>query len=989
MAHDPLDRHMQEARELLHALAQHTEGSPQDLAKLLPEVAENLGCALEELHVSEEELRQQNEELAASRVQIEAERRRYQELFDLAPDAYLVSDLAGIIQEANRAAGELVRRRREFLIGKPLVTFIAGPDRAAFRELLSALPGLGTVSDRNLRVAPTRAQRTTSIPARFTASTAVDEKGEVTGFRWIVHDITERVKQEQELERYREHLEELVAQRTADLRDSEERYRTVAEYTYDWEFWQRPDFSFAYVSPSVERVTGYPAQGFMLDPELHRLIVLPEDQPLMIEHERTVLETTDPGMYEYRIVRPDGEVRWIEHICQAVYDAGGNFAGRRGTNRDVTERQAAEAERERLLHELASEQALLHAIIDQAPVGILAAEAPSGRFVLVNQRIREIWREQAFRAHDVQEFNDKYPRFRPGGQPMAAQDLPLWRALHRGETVADEDQDFFRSDGTQGTLSANAAPVRDAQGKIEAAVVALEEVTYERWATDQVRQVQENLELLVDERTKELEQTADELARQNAFNEAVLNTAGSLVLVLDSEARIVRFNRACEELTGYSYEQVRDREFWFLLVPEEAELVAARWKQLVNNLANRGENHWVTRRGVRRLISFNNTVLTDPRGQVEYVISSGLDITEQRRLEEAIRGSEERYRSLVSDANVVVLSLDQQGVITYMNPYGLRFFGYSEEQVVGRSVLETILPPTDSTGEDLTGLVEEAVASPEDYAYNENENVTGDGRRVWMGWFNQTLRNERGEKVGLLAIGVDRTAQRNAEEMLTSYRESLRSLASELALAEERERRRIAVGIHDHVSQTLALCKLRLGSLRRSSLGGGTEGALEEVESLVDQVIVATRTLTFELSPPILYELGLGPALEWVCEGTTKRHGLPCYFTGTDQRLPLAEEVRLVLFQGGRELINNASKHSQASRVQVTVERDEKRVYVKVEDDGVGFDTSRLGEAVAERQSFGLFNIRERLHYLGGETEIDSAPGKGTRVTLSAPLAQE
>jgi PAS domain S-box-containing protein len=387
-------------------------------------------------------------------------------------------------------------------------------------------------------------------------------------------------------------------------------------------------------------------------------------------------------------------------------------------------------------------------------------------------------------------------------------------------------------------------------------------------------------------------------------------------------------------------------------------------------------------------VLFNATVYRDEQGQVAGIFAAARDMTAQREIQRALQASEHRYRSLVDEAQVAVVAMDTNGLPTYVNPYAVDFFGFSEQEIVGHSLFDTIVPPVDESGRDLEQMVDAIVAEPQDYAYNENENVTKDGRHVWFGWSNQVLRNERGERIGHLAIGTDRTAQREADEMLNNYRESLRSLASELALAEERERRRIAVGIHDHVSQTLALCKLRLGLLRRSSLGGGSEAPLEEVEGLVDQVIEATRTLTFELSPPILYELGLGPALEWVCDGTTKRHGLPCYYTGTDQRLPLAEEVRMVLFQSGRELINNAAKHSQASRLQVSVWRDEQRAYVKVEDDGVGFDPSRLSEAVAERNSFGLFNIRERLQYLGGQAEIDSTPGQGTRVTLSAPLEQ-
>jgi PAS domain S-box-containing protein len=1109
MNKDRLNDYTEQMRRRLEALQDHVHDPPEELAELVPAAFESLATALEELQVAEEELRLQNEELGASHVELERERLRYRDLFDFAPDAYLVTDEFGAIREANRAAEDLLGLRVEEAPHKPLALFIAESERPRFRGLLTDLPGRGGVREWEVQLLPRGRE---PIPAAVTAAVARDSAGAVVGIRWVLRDITERVAQQTELDLYRRHLEEMVAQRTSELRASEERYRTVAEYTYDWEFWQRPDNTFAYVSPSAERVTGYPARSFMLDGELHRLIVVPEDLPTMIEHEENVMEDPDPGMYEYRIVRKDGETRWIEHICQAVYDDQGHFAGRRGTNRDITDREAAQAERERLLHDLETEQALLQSVLDQAPVGILAVEASSGRFLLINRRIREIWREEAFRARDLQEFAEKYPRLRPGGPQLKGEELPLWRALYQGEVVREEDQDFLRADGTQGTLSASAAPIRDAEGNIRAAVVALADVTYERWAVEELRRSQEHLEELVDERTRELEDTTAELARQGTYTRGLIEASLDPLVTIAPDGKIMDVNSATERYTGYTraelvgtdfsayftepkqaragYEQVfreghvsdyrldllhrdgssnpvlynatvyRDEQGQVAGIFAAARDITARLQveELSRQAAayNRGlieasldplvtiapdgkitdvnsATERVTGRSREELIGtdfsdyftdpaaaragyeqvfrdgqvtdypleivcqdgivtpvlYNATVYRDERGQVAGVFAAARDITAQRKIERALRASEEKFRNLVNEANVVVLMVDAAGRVTFMNPYALRFFGYTEKEVLGKSVVGTIVPETDSTGQDLTQMMRSIGPRPEQYGYQENENITRDGRRVWMAWSNQPLRDERDETVGLVAIGVDRTAQRQAEEMLGTYRESLRSLASELALAEERERRRIAVGIHDHVSQTLALCKLRLGALRRASLGLGQDQPLEEVEGLVDRIIEATRTLTFELSPPILYELGLGPALEWVCEGTTRRFGLPCYFEGTQTRMPLPEDLRVVLFQGGRELVNNVIKHAQASRVQVSVWRDEERAYLRVEDDGIGFDTTRLGQAISESQSFGLFNIRERLHYLGGQTEIESSPGQGTRVTLSAPLEPE
>jgi PAS domain S-box-containing protein len=152
----------------------------------------------------------------------------------------------------------------------------------------------------------------------------------------------------------------------SELRKSEERFRTVADFTYDWEYWLGPDGNYLYVSPSCERITGYRADEFHSDPRLLEMIIHPDDRALVGHHLREEpLESTGTLPVAFRIITRDGEERWLEHVCQPVYGADGNYLGRRGSNRDVTERRRAEealeqqarekavaAERSRLAREL-------------------------------------------------------------------------------------------------------------------------------------------------------------------------------------------------------------------------------------------------------------------------------------------------------------------------------------------------------------------------------------------------------------------------------------------------------------------------------------------------------------------------------------------------------------------------------------------------------------------------------------------------------------
>jgi len=180
------------------------------------------------------------------------------------------------------------------------------------------------------------------------------------------------------------------------LRESEERFRTVSDFTYDWEYWQGPDKELIYISPSCERITGYAQEEFIKNPNLMLEIILPEDRKLVEEYIEKIWFSKDATPIDFRIVHKDGQVRWIGHICQAVFDSTGKFMGRRGSNRDITERKQMEEE----LHNIAKFPAE-----DPYPVmriskdGILMygneASIPIVRLwdCKVGQRVPENWRQ--------------------------------------------------------------------------------------------------------------------------------------------------------------------------------------------------------------------------------------------------------------------------------------------------------------------------------------------------------------------------------------------------------------------------------------------------------------------------------------------------------------------------------------------------------------------------------------------------------------------
>jgi signal transduction histidine kinase len=231
-----------------------------------------------------------------------------------------------------------------------------------------------------------------------------------------------------------------------------------------------------------------------------------------------------------------------------------------------------------------------------------------------------------------------------------------------------------------------------------------------------------------------------------------------------------------------------------------------------------------------------------------------------------------------------------------------------------------------------------------------------------------------------------RVKERTAELRLSQ--EKLRSLAAELEMTEERERRQIASDLHDSVGQILSFASRELKTLQKSPPKEISK-SLQQVSSQLDKAIEQTRTLSFDLSPSILYDLGFEVAIEDLTDRFSKEKKIQCCFKNCRLPKPLADDIRILLYRAVRELLINAAKHSRAGVVKVSLLRSGSNICVTVEDDGQGFDASVLNGGMEKVKGFGIFNIRERLNHIGGQFKIESSKGKGTKITLIAPLSLE
>jgi len=270
-----------------------------------------------------------------------------------------------------------------------------------------------------------------------------------------------------------------------------------------------------------------------------------------------------------------------------------------------------------------------------------------------------------------------------------------------------------------------------------------------------------------------------------------------------------------------------------------------------------------------------------------------------------------------------------------------------------------------------------------------------DGSYRWLSDSRVLVLGEQGQPHVVAGTLRDITEQKQTEQALcalnaaleqevTEHTERLRNLAGVLNRAEERERQRMARLVHDHLQQLLVAARLHVNTIARRLEEAPLQRAAQRVDEVLAEAIATSRSLTAELSPPVLYDAGLAPALHWLARWMQEKHGLVVEVEAQDLHNQTPEVTRALLFQATRELLLNVVKHAEVQRATVTMKRlyrDE--IELVVADQGVGFDPEPWAETGG---TSGLFAVRERLQLVGGRMQIESVLGQGTQITLWAPL---
>lgn len=359
-------------------------------------------------------------------------------------------------------------------------------------------------------------------------------------------------------------------------------------------------------------------------------------------------------------------------------------------------------------------------------------------------------------------------------------------------------------------------------------------------------------------------------------------------------------------------------------------------------------------------------------------VRTGLRIKEA---EDKLRKESKKYRLMTETLPDAALTIDDNEKITFASNRSLILFGYDKaEEMKGVYFKDFVIADQHtSLHETFDTISQSHFVRNAELTFRRKDNST------FVGELNGTLViSDISEPEEKIIIIRDVTEKKEAHQRILDYQEKLRKLNSNLTFAEEKERKTIAEALHDGLGQTLAISGLQLNSLKEMDLEAGILKKIEAASYSINNAVKEIKSLTYYLSPPILYELGLVPTIKWRLEQIKEWHDIEIAYEGPRQVDEISGDVAILIYRTLSELLNNVIKHAAATLIKITLTLTDKRVHIILQDNGKGFDTEK-GLKFTTQHGFGLFSISERLNFVHGEMTIDSKPGKGTKVVLAIP----
>ncbi|QPD03831.1 MAG: hypothetical protein Nkreftii_001605 [Candidatus Nitrospira kreftii] len=508
-----------------------------------------------------------------------------------------------------------------------------------------------------------------------------------------------------------------------------------------------------------------------------------------------------------------------------------------------------------------------------------------------------------------------------------------------------------------------------------------------------------------------INRTQDTLRESEARWRSILNHAPAAMFIKDPAGRYLFMNEECARVLSVTREQALGRTDRDLFSPELAAQFIANDQQVWESERLLTVEERVPQADGVHTSMVKKFLLWDEQGRPYALSGIALDITPGLKLEAAVQASEARLRLAQSAANIGVFDWDILAQTGVWSPELERMWGLPVGGYDGTAEAWRRLVHPDDLAAAHAGC-QRSLNDPTTASAFEYRIARPDGAVRWIYAKAKTLCDANGRAIRMVGVNLDITErkeaqlrmERSTQELealvedrtrdLVQSQERLRALTKELNLAEQRERKRLATELHDHLQQMLIVGKMTIGQGKQRARGEPAwDAVLQKVDEILSDALSYSRTLVAELCPPVLRDQGLTASLTWLAEYMKTKHAHTVTVQVPDDHLiNLPEDQRVLLFQSVRELLINSAKHAGTGQATLTMDMRMDQLRITVTDEGKGFDGTAATEAGLPNEEisskFGLYSIQERMRALGGSFEIHSAPKKGTSASLVLPLTE-
>jgi PAS domain S-box-containing protein len=602
------------------------------------------------------------------------------------------------------------------------------------------------------------------------------------------------------------------------------------------------------------------------------------------------------------------------------------------------------AEKERIEQKLQSQIALVDGLLDSAIDTISVFEPHTWRYLKWNKAVVRLtgYSDEEFPTLNPLELFDEteLPRVEAALEELMREGTVAFSATH------------INKDGSQTSLEYSGSVSRDNEGDPQYLIFIGRDITERKQAEERIQQ-----------EIAERKTTEAELQAQLMLFDSRLQSVPDTITIIDPYTfKFIKWNNASLQVTGYSDEEFATLDPVDSFFDEsDAQLVQDAVEQAMREGQTIVAADMIIKDGRRIPMEFTGSLASNSEGNPFYFIAIGRDITERKQAEKALRESEEQYRDLVEKIRDVIYSIDEEGVITFVNPAIEALIGLPPGRVIGKQFAQFVHP------EDLGHMQNniQNILSGGTSDSTEYRVVTNTGETHWIHVTSQPIKD--GEQVtGLQGVLSNITQRKEMEKR-----------REEQAMVAERER--LARRLHDAVTQTLFSASVIAESTPRIMDNNPELGNrnLEQLAIMLRGALAEMRTMLIELRPQELVGKSLDELMRTLVDGNQVRIGCPVNLV-IDGDGTLPEEVTVVFYRIAQEAINNIIKYAEADEVNINITYEDAGVQMMVKDNGRGFEPDKVSAG-----QVGLKIMAERIDQIEGELSITSKPGHGTMVKAS------